>query len=962
MSEKQKKTVKGGSDRVQCHFISNTHWDREWRYSMQRIRYMLVYMIDMLLDIFEKEPGFKSFHMDSQAVPLQDYLEIRPEREKDIRKYVESKKLFVGPWFCLPDEYCVGGESLIRNLLLGHKVARRFGHVSKTGYSPFSWGQISQMPQIYQGFGIGFIAFYRGVNTLIAPNSEFIWEGPDGSRIVGSRLAKRPRYNVWALIQRPVYWNVQDVECRDVFWSQGNSPFHFIDAEHVHLDYQYAHPKFEYHEEYIDKCAKQTMAEQDNEWTTVHRFWSSSMDSSCPDIREARMIADCKDVLKDVADVYHSTFADFQEGVCRSISDDLPLAYGEMRHAATQGSSSELIGWVISARMNIKQDNFRTERELISYAEPLAAFAHFLGGNYPQRFLDTAYNYLLQNHGHDSIGGCSRDIVHDDMLYRTRQCREIASCITERALIDIAGSINMTDWDLKEIGIIVYNPAAFERTEIVPVTLDIPSEFHISKFDIVDCDGTIIDMHCRGKELSQSAIVQCPNDTTNRMAVDKWHLVAEFGHIPPMGYKTFRLKPLLDNKLTQPQSMLAEPQTMENEFIRVTINFNGTLKIKDKHSGKTYDDLGYFRDSGEIGNPWQHESPVNDSVFTTLNQAANIVLVRDGGIETSFRISINWVLPQRRSADERSRSENLRPYQIINTITLRKDQPWVEIITEVDNNIEDHYLQVSFPTSIQTGMVSAQGQFDVIERSIAKPDFSIYKEAPHSEQPMNSFVDISDGKIGLTLLNEGLKAYEAHADANNTLSLTLLRSFPLRICVLKDAMSDYSSYEKGSQCLGRQRFRYAVMPHAGNWQQAQLWQIAERFNLAFHICQVGVSKHGTEALSKSFLEIKPTNIHVSAVKRSENGLGWIVRIFNPFDQTVSASLRLNGGFSGSTANKSPVERVQSEFMLLPGNQRWSRVQAVTLEEIPEKVLEMDSDGWVTFEITKKRILTFEFLA
>ena len=105
--------------RPQCHFISNTHWDREWRYSMQRTRHMLVYMLDMLLDILEKEPGFQSFHMDSQAVPIQDYLEIRPERAELVRKYVREKRLLVGPWFILPDEFCVGGESLIRNLLLG---------------------------------------------------------------------------------------------------------------------------------------------------------------------------------------------------------------------------------------------------------------------------------------------------------------------------------------------------------------------------------------------------------------------------------------------------------------------------------------------------------------------------------------------------------------------------------------------------------------------------------------------------------------------------------------------------------------------------------------------------------------------------------------------------------------------------------------------------------------------------
>ncbi len=68
------------TEKMQCHFISNTHWDREWRYSMQRTRHMLVYMMDMLLDILENYPEFSSFHLDSQTVPIQDYIEIRPEK------------------------------------------------------------------------------------------------------------------------------------------------------------------------------------------------------------------------------------------------------------------------------------------------------------------------------------------------------------------------------------------------------------------------------------------------------------------------------------------------------------------------------------------------------------------------------------------------------------------------------------------------------------------------------------------------------------------------------------------------------------------------------------------------------------------------------------------------------------------------------------------------------------------
>lgn len=85
------------TNKAQCHWISNTHWDREWRYSMQRTRHMLVYMIDMLLDILEKEPKFKSFHLDSQTIPLMDYLEIRPERREQIVQYIKEGRLLVGP-------------------------------------------------------------------------------------------------------------------------------------------------------------------------------------------------------------------------------------------------------------------------------------------------------------------------------------------------------------------------------------------------------------------------------------------------------------------------------------------------------------------------------------------------------------------------------------------------------------------------------------------------------------------------------------------------------------------------------------------------------------------------------------------------------------------------------------------------------------------------------------------------
>jgi mannosylglycerate hydrolase len=385
---------------------------------MQRTRYMLVYLMDMLLDIFEKEPDYKSFHLDSQTIPLKDYLEVRPEKKEQIEKLVRDKKLLVGPWYTLPDEFSVSGESIIRNLLLGHRIAKSFGHISKTGYSPFSWGQISQMPQIYKGFGIDMAAFYRGVNTEVAPQSEFIWQGADGTEILASRLGKRPRYNVWYVLQRPIYWNVQNENSREVSWDSGFAPFKLANKEYSDIDIKYAHPPFDYFKEHVEDRAMQAIREQDDDWSTPHRFWSCGHDTSCPDIREVRMINDSNEAIKDIANVFHSTFEAFQKSVLESVSDNLPKASGEMRNYSDSASTSPLLGWICSARIDLKQDNFITERALIDYAEPLSVFASLTGAPSEKSLIDISYQHLLENHGHDSIGGCSRDIVGEDMKHR----------------------------------------------------------------------------------------------------------------------------------------------------------------------------------------------------------------------------------------------------------------------------------------------------------------------------------------------------------------------------------------------------------------------------------------------------------------------------------------------------------------------------------------------------------------
>ena len=95
--------------------ISHTHWDREWYQTFQGYRKRLVFLIDQLIETMEENKKYKFFHMDGQTIVLEDYLEIRPENKERLRKLIKDGRIIIGPWYVMPDEFLVSGESLVKN-------------------------------------------------------------------------------------------------------------------------------------------------------------------------------------------------------------------------------------------------------------------------------------------------------------------------------------------------------------------------------------------------------------------------------------------------------------------------------------------------------------------------------------------------------------------------------------------------------------------------------------------------------------------------------------------------------------------------------------------------------------------------------------------------------------------------------------------------------------------------------
>ena len=170
------------SQQRRVHIVPHTHWDREWYSPYQTFRLRLVDLLDQLLPQLEGDPSYAHFLLDGQMAVVDDYLAVRPEAEPRLRALAATGRMAMGPWYALPDEFLVSGETLVRNLQRGLRVASRFGGAMDVGYLPDMFGHVAQMPQLLRLFGYEHAVVWRGVPSAV-DRSGFWWTAPDGSTV-----------------------------------------------------------------------------------------------------------------------------------------------------------------------------------------------------------------------------------------------------------------------------------------------------------------------------------------------------------------------------------------------------------------------------------------------------------------------------------------------------------------------------------------------------------------------------------------------------------------------------------------------------------------------------------------------------------------------------------------------------------------------------------------------------------
>jgi mannosylglycerate hydrolase len=743
---------------VTVYVVPHTHWDREWYATFASFRRQLVDLWDELLSLTETDPDFR-FLMDGQTVVIDDYLEIRPEARARLERAIRGGQIQVGPWYTLPDEFLVSGETLIRDLQRGIASAEAHGGSMRVGYLPDSFGHAAQMPQIYRQLGFRHAAVWRGV-PLAIDRVAFIWQGPDGSAVLTAYMGNSYSHGVDLPVEPKALADRIDAALTAI------APF---------------------------RPTSNVLLMNGNDHVLPQRALTKA-------VREASGRLNGTRVQLARLDDYLDTLPP---------DNDWPRWHGELRSSAR---ANVLMG-TLSVRAADKQRYAEAVRAVERYAEPIAA----LGGVDNGSALQDGWRLLLQNAAHDTACGCGIDAVAAESAERSRSALQIASRIVEHSLPTLAGDRQ------------VWNPSPFPRQ------------------GLVEANGTLT---------LTPVIPGCS--------------VADLGDTTPR------------------QPAQAGGSVIENGHLRCELNQDGTLNALDLRSGVRFDGLHRLVDEGDAGDEYNFSPPDSNPQVAVPVRNLTWHARETGPLRASLEATFDFLVHSGLSPDRHHRGDIECNLPVRLTLSLEADTPRLDIELHVVNRATDHRLRVHFPMPFRVRESAADTPFHVTRRPVTEarrdPGAS---EVELPTYPMWSFVDLSDGRVGMALIADGLHEYQALRGERPELALTLLRAVGW---LSRDDLKTRTGHAgpametPGAQVLGEHRFRYSLFFHRGNWEGAAVWRASEQALLPL------VAGHGPARTISPKIELSPDCIQMTAcIPRPD---GFDLRILNASDTRRQARLEL----------------------------------------------------------------------
>ncbi|MCQ6559521.1 alpha-mannosidase [Paenibacillus mendelii] len=848
------------------HFISHTHWDREWYLPLERFRYRLVNLIDRLLALLDRDPDFRYFHLDGQTIVLEDYYALRPGNRERLEAYIKQGRILIGPWYQQNDLYLTSGESTVRNLMTGIKDSRRLGGEMKVGYLPDHFGLIGQMPQIFQEVGLDNCVFGRGYDMAKHKLPFFRWQAPDGSAVDGMLL-----YYWYNSAQR---LPSDGEQLRSVFAGMREreeainpSPHHAMMNGVDHLEAQY-------------------------------------------DLSE--VLAKLREQSEGEIEIVHSRLTDFVQGVQSYMQDQqdgvLETVEGELRECFEYS----ILSGTLSSRIYLKQANAHCHDLVEKWIEPLSVFCRVADlDGYETDTIDYFWKLYMENHPHDSICGCSQDSVHDHMMDRYTRLKELAEEIIDRKMKAVAKQVSAERFGQDDQKLVVFNTSQLRSSAVVRMPVYFLEEDQVADFALLDDAGQPIPYQIVSERLSRIQVLS-PINLPGVLKVKRFDIEWQPG-APALGYATYQIRPHSHGAIARnlPEQTSQHP-ILENDLLKVELQADGSFHLHDKSTGVVYHNQGRLQDAGDGGDLYVFKNVEGDTPALWQEAVSFTSLTRNELYEECV-YEFTWELPESLDHTKRRRTDAKKSSLFRVSLRLDRTASEVKMAVEIDNQVKDHRLRLLFKGASQAKEVLAGGQFDAVKR--AWNEGSEFQRDAHS-QPFWKWVAPRYEEGGIAVYAKGLYEYEM-TEQGRTIGITILRGVET-INMREEVELEEDRQPKG-QCLGASTVELSVRPFSLE-SITQLYQEAELFHQGVKTklypmdqerwtrgrawvqdtAHKGLFKEedpNTDKpslpLRKSFMEVDG-EVMLSAWKWSEDGERPVLRIYNVEDATSRVTVTADG--------------------------------------------------------------------
>jgi len=410
----------------------NSHIDMAWLWPWTETVEVVRNTFRSALDLMREYPDFK-FTMSSART--YSWMEEKyPDLFKEIQERVkEGRWEIVGGMWVEPDLNMPGGESLVRQILVGKRYfQQKFGVDVKIGWNPDSFGYNWQLPQIYKKSGIDTFVTQKLMwahEFTVFPHKLFWWEAPDGSRL----LTYFP--HDYAMGIDPVQLG-KDVSV----WMPaiyGTKPP--ANAEMMHLYGVGDH----------GGGPTRTMLDTATRWMRPDVVFPNLELSTATDF-----------------------FADLQPKLAGM---NVPVWRDELYFEYHRG--------VFTTQAETKRRIRKTE-ELLLDAEKFSAIASSFGRKYPSEEFDRGWKDLLFDDFHDIFPGSGIAVNYLDAKRNLEDVGRVGQGILDGSLEEIAENINVKG---NGVPVVVFNSLSWARDEVIETEVRLPEA--ASSVEVVDGSG-----------------------------------------------------------------------------------------------------------------------------------------------------------------------------------------------------------------------------------------------------------------------------------------------------------------------------------------------------------------------------------------------------------------------------------------------------------------------------------------